>query len=175
MYLIHKTDLDFLSEIVRSNYLLPSSKTNNSGQGYDGSPLPYIFMNCIKNDPKYMDRLRPYTFVFPIDILYDRQFYTDIEWAAGNISEATYYKKNTPLPEIKDALDKLFTQSVANAYRKRNMDFTFKQEIFFKKRVDLHDATHLVITDRIPKELITYLKEHYPNMKLVMYIKNPKK
>ena len=94
MYLFHNTS--YLMDIFKSTYILPSSITLNVNENPYDKKLPYIFMNC-SNDVDGMKYLPSYTLVFPIDILYDREFYTCNSWTVGNTTSCLYHKKNTPL------------------------------------------------------------------------------
>ena len=70
IYLLHQTDEEFFNDIIEKKYLLPSSKTKNKNQNPYNINLPYIFMSCC--DKKDFTDIFPYSFIFDIDILYDR-------------------------------------------------------------------------------------------------------
>ena len=118
----------------------------------------------------------PYTFVFPTDLLHDRAFYVSWAHMAGDISRAVYFKKNTPIPNIHRVLDLVERNSIHTAkwmqlhteHRFVYPTFGYFQEIFFKKKVSIDDATHFIIPKEMPPEHIAYIKTHYPKLQLVV-------
>ena len=180
MYLFHNTA--YPMEIFKSTYILPSSITLNVNETPNEMNLPYIFMNC-SNDVEGMIYIPSYTFVFPIDILYDREFYTCNSWNAGNTNNCLYHTKNTLLNIIYRDLCKLWKQSIktdkdVKKYGKKEWKsspnyplFRIYQEIFFKKYLSVYDATHYIISRTVleeQKKHIDYIQFHYPHLKIII-------
>jgi hypothetical protein len=139
-------------------------------------------MNC-SNDVDGMKYLQSYTLVFPIDILYDREFYTCNSWTAGNTTSCLYHKKNTPLNIIYKDLCTLWKKSIktdkdVKRYGKKEWKyspnyplFRIYQEIFFKKYVSVYDATHYIISKESlieEKKEIDYIRFHYPHLQIII-------
>lgn len=170
MYLFHESSAEFYTEILESKFLFPSSKTKNENYNILDSFLTYIFFCCCER--KRLENLGPFTFVFPINILYDRSFYTNISHAAANLNSSTYYKKNTPMKEINFSLKKLYNQSIQKEsslkLKQDYLYFKIFQEIFFKKSVSINDAIFLVLPHDISKQEVASIKERFPNLKLLL-------
>ena len=182
MFLFHITEPSSLEDILKSKYLLSSKVTgvmNETPQ--DIQPLPYIFMGC-SNEVDRIPFLGRCVFVFPMEILYDRLFYTNIYHSAGNLETSTRYAKHTPLPEIEKALDTIFQKSIKTekmTFKRSKKEketstygfpyFRVFQEVFFKKRVSIKDASHIVIQRDTPQSYITHIAEKYPYINIVFF------
>lgn len=65
-----------MSSILKSKALLPASKTHNKNQNPYNKDLPYIFFNaCPDKHIKHL--IASPILIFPIDILYNKTFYTN--------------------------------------------------------------------------------------------------
>jgi hypothetical protein len=123
---------------------------------------------CVKEDIKL---LLPYTFIFSCDILYDRSFYINSMHCAGNIRSSTYFPKNTNKKEISNSLYILLKESknkIKNWKEKYKIAvFKVFQEIFFRKKVNLHDALYIVVPKDVDIKLLDKIKNNLPNIKIL--------
>ena len=175
MFLMHETTKNYYMDIFKSKHLVPASKTTNSNKNPYDEHLPYVYLNFY-NKPTRYKYLFPYTFVFPVDLLYDMSFYISWAYVAGDLERSVYYKKNTPPKVINKVLETVLENSQTVAKGMQNLrhkkysypTFTLFQEIFFRKHIPIDKATHFIIpSNGIPLEDIEYIQLNYPNLKLI--------
>lgn len=167
LVLIHETDTSYLPSIFKSKALLPASKTHNKNQNPLDKDLPHIFFNaCPDKHIKYL--IASPILIFPIDILYNKTFYTNDRHSAGNLKTSTKYTKNTSKKIIYNSLLELFNKSLKISKEIKMLSaFTAFQEVFLKGKISLNDAIGIIIrkTDEtLP--YINFIKKEYPNMKI---------
>ena len=108
-------------------------------------------------------------------------FYISWAYVAGDTNMAVYFKKHTPLKNINHLLETVLDNSITTAkqmmrkiYPKFSQYPTFVlfQELFFRKHINIDQATHFIIPANIPKENLEYIKTNFPHIKLVVSVWN---
>jgi hypothetical protein len=117
------------------------------------------------------------SFVFPVEVLQDRCFYVNKNYVGGPCKSSVYFKKNSPIDEINSLLEKRVEESKTDVYKKyRSKNIREKTpyihlypEILFRKKLSVGDASHIIVSEYETKEHIEFLREHYPNLQLVLH------
>ena len=165
MLLAHKYyDYDSLKQILKSDKL-GGKFINKESNYFEGFYDKYIYLSSISslnNNLKYYK----YSIFLNIDILKNKIFYTSQDWNPmifnnnNEINKIKKYNKIKDIEKIHLILSDLYKN---NKYPKKN---NLNQISLYKELKNLHKYIYCITLSYNNKEIIEYLKNNYPNIKL---------